>query len=277
MTIRLTKDIKYIENKCKKVRKLIIDSLYKAKSGHTGGSLSSVEIVTTIFTAFLRFDPDDPFKRERDKFILSKGHAAPVLYVNLALNGFFNIFELNTLRFNNTRLQGHPSREKLPCIDASTGSLGQGFSIAVGYALADKIDKLDYYTYVVLGDGEIQEGQIWEAAMSASHYKLDNIIAFLDHNKLQIDGEIKNVMNVLPIKEKFEAFGWDVIEIDGHNISEMIKAIERAFNIKEKPHLIVAHTIKGKGVDFIENKVKWHGIAPNKEEYYNAIKQLGDI
>ena len=181
----LTRDIKFLYKKANKVRSLILDSLYKAKSGHTGGSLSAVEIVTTIYTSFLRVDPLNPDKRERDKFILSKGHAAPVLYVNLALRGFFNLFELNTLRFNNTRLQGHPSRIKLPGIDASTGSLGQGISIAVGYSLADKMDNLDTKIFVLLGDGELQEGQVWEALMSASHYKLDNLIVFLDHNNTE--------------------------------------------------------------------------------------------
>lgn len=257
-----------LEKKCKKIREYIVEMLYHAKSGHLGGSLSSVEIITTLYHKYI-----DLHAQERPKFVLSKGHGAPTVYANLALYNIINPAELRTLRYNNSRLQGHPSI-KTPGIDASTGSLGQGLSIAIGIALGNRLDKKDLYTYVLLGDGELQEGQIWEAALSAAHYKLDKLIAFVDHNKLQIDGEVKQVMNIAPIKDKFEAFGWHVQEIDGHNLKEIDEAIQKAQKTSDKPSVIIAHTIKGKGVKYAENQAKWHGMAPTYEEYKLAMRQL---
>lgn len=250
------------------IRKSIMRMLTESKSGHTGGSLSAVDILTTLYFYKMRHKSSEPAWSERDRFVLSKGHAAPALYAALAEAGYFPKEELMTLRKLGSRLQGHPDRRKLPGVEASTGSLGQGISIACGIALCGKhIDKKNYRVYTLLGDGENQEGEVWEAAMSAAHYKLDNLCAVLDYNGLQIDGFVKDVMNIEPIADKWRAFGWNAIEVDGHNIEELIKAFDDAEKIKGKPSIIIAKTIKGKGVSFMEGKAKYHGVAPTYEEW----------
>lgn len=248
----------------KEIRKNILLQVHTANSGHPGGALSCADILTAIYYNLIK---------EGDKVILSKGHASAALYAVLAEKGFFPKEELTSFRKINSRLQGHPSYVKTPGVDASSGSLGQGLSIANGIALSFKLDKKENHVYCILGDGEIQEGQIWEAAMSANKYKLNNLIAFLDYNKLQIDGENDEVMPVAPVKEKFEAFGFNVKEINGHDFSEIINAVNDSKK-QEKPSLIIANTIKGKGVSFMEGKAKWHGKAPNKEEYEMAMEEL---
>lgn len=246
------------------VRKSIINQVNTARSGHPGGALSCADILITIYYKTIK---------EGDKVILSKGHGCAALYAVLAEKGFFEKEELSTFRKINSRLQGHPSLHKTPGVDAPSGSLGQGLSIANGIAMSFKMDKKENYVYCIIGDGESQEGQIWEAAMTASHYKLNNVIAFLDHNKLQIDGTNDEVMKIMPAKEKFEAFGWYVLEIDGHNFSEIEEAILKA-KMQEKPTMIIANTIKGKGISFMENQIAWHGKAPNEEEYKKAMEEL---
>ncbi len=248
----------------RQVRKDIIFEIYNAQSGHPGGALSCADILVAIYFKLIN---------EGDKVVLSKGHASAALYAVLAEKGFFEREELKTFRKYGSRLQGHPSLHKAPGIDAPSGSLGQGLSIANGIALSFKLDGKENCVYCILGDGEIEEGQVWEAAMSAGHYKLNNVIAFLDYNKLQIDGSNDEVMKVAPVKEKFEAFGWYVQEIDGHNFEEIISAVENGKK-QDKPVMIVANTIKGKGVSFMENNVSWHGKAPNDEEYKKAIEEL---
>lgn len=248
----------------RQVRKDIIFEIYNAQSGHPGGALSCADILVAIYFKLIN---------EGDKVVLSKGHASAALYAVLAEKGFFEREELKTFRKLGSRLQGHPSLHKIPGVDAPSGSLGQGLSIANGIALSFKLDGKENYVYCILGDGEIEEGQVWEAAMSAGHYKLNNVIAFLDYNKLQIDGSNDEVMKVAPVKEKFEAFGWYVQEIDGHNLEEIISAVENGKK-QDKPVMIVANTIKGKGVSFMENNVSWHGKAPNDEEYKKAMKEL---
>jgi transketolase len=222
----------------------------------------------------MNIDPKDPRKKDRDRFILSKGHATPVLYGVLAERGFFPREEIKGFRKINSLLQGHPDMKNIPGVDMSSGSLGQGLSVANGMAIAGKLDNIPYYVYVLLGDGEIQEGQVWEAAMTAAHYKLDNVIAFLDYNGLQIDGDVEDVMGVTPIDKKWEAFNWHVQVIDGHNYDEILTAIEKAKNTKGKPSIIIAKTVKGKGVSFMENKAEWHGTAPNEEQLQQALKEL---
>ncbi len=220
-------------------------------------------------------DPSNPKWQDRDRLVLSKGHACAALYAALAEKGFFPVEELLTFRQTGTRLQGHPDMRKTPGVDMSTGSLGQGLSVANGMALAAKLDKKDYRVFVILGDGEIQEGQVWEAAMTAAHYKLDNVTAFLDYNGLQIDGPVKEVMSPSPVEDKFKAFGWNVISIDGHDFNQIEDAVQQAKACKGKPTMIVANTVKGKGVSFMENQVGWHGVAPNEEERDAALKELG--
>ena len=259
----------------KQIRKDIVQMLTESASGHPGGSLSATDIVTTLFFSELNIDPNNPKDENRDRFVLSKGHAAPVLYSALARRGFFDPKELLTLRKTGSRLQGHPNMNDLPGIDMSTGSLGQGISAAVGMALAGKADNKSYRVYALLGDGELEEGQVWEASMCAAHYKLDNLTAFVDFNGLQIDGEITKVMNPSPIDKKFEAFGWNVLVIDGHNYDEILDAIEKAENHKGQPTAIICNTVKGKGVSFMENEASWHGTAPNKEQCEIALKELG--
>lgn len=251
----------------KEVRKDILLQVYSANSGHPGGALSCADILTSIYFDLIE---------EGDKVVLSKGHAAPALYAVLAEKGFFSKNELPNLRKLGSILQGHPSSRYTPGVDVSSGSLGQGLSVANGIALSFKLDKKPNHVYAILGDGEIQEGQIWEAAMSASHYKLNNVIAFLDYNKLQIDGSNDEVMTVSPVDKKFEAFGWYVQEIDGHNFEEIIAAVNNAKK-SDRPSMIIANTIKGKGVSFMENKASWHGKAPNKEQYEEAIKDIENM
>ncbi|MDY5212171.1 transketolase [Intestinibacter sp.] len=257
------------------IRKEIVTMIHGAKSGHPGGSLSAVEILTALYFDEMNIDPTNPKMEDRDRFILSKGHAAPVLYATLAERGFFDRNELLGFRKFGTILQGHPDMNKVPGVEMSTGSLGQGFSVACGMAMGSKIDNAPWNVYALLGDGEIQEGIVWEAAMSAAHYKLDNLIVFLDHNGLQIDGNIEDVMNVNPIEGKFKSFGWNVITIDGHDYDQIFAALDIAKDTVGKPTMIIAKTIKGKGVSFMENQAGWHGNAPSDSELKQALLDLG--
>ena len=252
----------------------IIEAVYSAKSGHPGGSLSCADILTVLYFNQMNINEKEPQLQTRDKFVLSKGHCAPALYSVLAQRGFFEERELKELRKLGSKLQGHPDMKGIPGVDMSTGSLGQGLSSANGMALASKLDELDNRIYCLLGDGELQEGQIWEAAMTSSHYKLDNLCVIVDNNNLQIDGEVSDVMNIYPIDEKFKSFGFEVINIDGHDIQQIINAFEVAKNTKGKPTAIIAKTIKGKGVSFMEGLAEWHGVAPSEEEYEIAINDL---
>jgi transketolase len=266
--------IKNLEEKARCLRCHIIKMLAEAGSGHPGGSLSAVEIVTALYFHVLRIDPRNPSWPDRDRFILSKGHAAPLLYAALAERGFFPVEELLTLRKLGSRLQGHPDLRKVPGVEASTGSLGQGLSIGLGIALAGKLDRKGYRVYVLLGDGEIQEGQVWEAAMAAAHYRADNLTAIVDYNGLQIDGPVAEVLSPLPIAEKWRSFGWEVREVDGHNFRDLLEAFSWAARVQEKPSLIIARTVKGKGIPFMENAVDWHGKAPTKEQAEEALAAL---
>ena len=271
----MAKSLDELKSISTEIRKDIVKMLTESASGHPGGSLSATDIMTVLFFKEMNIDPNNEKDPNRDRFVLSKGHAAPVLYSTLARRGYFPVEELSTLRKFKSRLQGHQSIQYLPGIDMSTGSLGQGISAAVGMALAGKIDKKDYRVYTLLGDGELEEGQVWEAAMCAAHYKLNNLTAFIDFNGLQIDGDITKVMNPCPIDKKFEAFGWNVLVIDGHNYEEIIDAIEKAKECKDKPTAVVCNTVKGKGVSFMENQAAWHGTAPSKEQCETALKELG--
>jgi len=265
--------IEQMKKIAKELRMDILKMLTEAKSGHTGGSLSVVELILCVYMHKLKHDPERPGWKDRDRFVLSKGHGCPALYAVLAHFGYFPKEQLMGLRKLGSKLQGHPQLG-LPGLEASTGSLGQGLSIANGMALAAKLDKKDVKVYCLMGDGELNEGQIWEAAMSAAHYKLDNLCGIVDFNKLQIDGFLCDVKEIEPLHEKWQAFGWEVIEIDGHNFSQIMDALDGAQTIKAKPTLILAHTVKGKGVSFIENQVSWHGIAPTPEEFERALKEL---
>ncbi len=259
-----------------KVRMGIIEGTHCAKSGHPGGSLSAADILTYLYFAEMNVDPENPAKPDRDRFVLSKGHIAPGLYATLAHRGFFPVEELKTLRKIGSRLQGHPDMKKIPGVDMSSGSLGQGISAACGMAKAAKLTGADYRVYAVLGDGEIQEGEVWEAAMFASHYDLDNLCILVDNNGLQIDGNIEDVMSPYPIDEKFKAFGFHVINIDGHDFDQIEAAYKEARTVKGKPTAIIAKTVKGKGVSFMENKASWHGTAPNDEQYEIAMNELNE-
>ena len=267
-------EITKIKEQAKKVRRGIIEEVYANQSGHPGGSLSIADIMTVLYFKEMNIKPDEPNWEDRDRLVLSKGHCAPALYAALANRGFFDVEELKTFRSIKGRLQGHPDKKYIPGVDMSTGSLGQGFSSANGMAIAGKMNKKDYRVYCILGDGELEEGQIWEAAMTSSKNKLDNLCVIVDNNNLQIDGKIEEVMSPYPIDEKFRSFGFEIIKIDGHNVEEIINAFEVAKNIKEKPTCIIAKTIKGKGVSFMENQVIWHGKAPNEEQYLQALKEL---
>lgn len=267
--------IERLRDQARQIRILVLKMLTKAGSGHTGGSLSAVEVITALYSQKMRIRPQDPTWEDRDRFVLSKGHGCPALYAAMALAGFFPIEELMTLRQMDSRLQGHPDMRMLPGIDFSTGSLGQGLSVANGMALAARLDNKDLRVYVLMGDGEIQEGQIWEAAMAASHYKIDNLCGILDFNKLQIDGQVLEVMSIAPVADKWKSFGWEVMEVDGHDFSQILPALNRAEEVKGKPSLIIAHTIKGKGVSFMENQSKYHGVAPTKDELKKALLELG--
>ena len=259
----------------RKLRINIVKQVYLAKSGHPGGSLSIADILAVLYFKEMNVDSNNPKMEDRDRLVLSKGHCAPALYAALALKGFFDIKELDKFRRVGSILQGHPDMKKIPGIDMTTGSLGQGLSAANGMAIAGKLDNKNYRVYAILGDGEIEEGQIWEAAMTSSKYKLDNLCVFVDNNNLQIDGTIDKVINPYPIDKKFEDFGFNVININGHEIKEIEDALNSAKECKGKPTAIIAKTIKGKGVSFMENKVEWHGKAPNEEEYKLAIQELG--
>ncbi len=254
-------------------RILSVDAIYRAQSGHPGGSLSATDIITYLYFEKLNVDPNNPSMKNRDRFVLSKGHSCPALYSVLALKGFFDKEELKNLRQLGAMLQGHPCMNGVPGVDMSTGSLGQGISAACGIALSEKRGNLSFRTYAIIGDGESQEGQVWEAAMFASHYSLSKLTVYLDFNKLQIDGEIKKVMNPGCFKDKFTSFGWDVYTINGHSFEELEKATNNAEKT-DKPSLIICETIKGKGVSFMENNAGWHGKAPKKEEYEVAMNEL---
>ena len=265
---------KQLSLKACRVRQLIIEGTFNAKSGHPGGSLSAADVITYLYFKEMRVDPSNPKWEDRDRFVLSKGHAAPALYGALAVKGFFPEDEMKNLRKPTSFLQGHPDMKGVPGVDMSTGSLGQGVSCAVGMALAGKVAGKDYRVYAVLGDGEIQEGQVWEAAMFAAHKKLGSLMIFVDNNNLQIDGSIDEVNSPYPIPEKFAAFGWNTVEIDGHDFDEIENAIAQAKSVKDKPTAVIMHTVKGKGVSFMENQVGWHGVAPNAEQYENAMNEL---
>jgi len=265
--------IKELENKAKQIRRLIIQMLAKAGSGHPGGSLSSADLITALYFKILRHNPKEPDWPDRDRFHMSKGHCCPLWYAVLAESGYFPIEELWSLRQLGSILQGHPDR-RTPGVTVASGSLGQGLSVALGMSLAAKIDKKDYRVYCLLGDGEVQEGNIWEAAMATSHYKCDNLCAMLDYNGFQIDGKTKDIMDLEPLVAKWQAFGWHTVEIDGHNMKEILSAFDEAKTIKGRPAIIIAHTIKGKGVSFMENVVDFHGRAPTSEEAQKALKEL---
>jgi transketolase len=265
--------IEILEQEARQIRRDVLSMLTEAGSGHTGSALSCIDIVLAIYRDKLRYDAKNPSWPGRDRFILSKGHACPALYAVLAHMGFFPKEKLMTLRKMGSSLQGHPQLG-LPGLEASTGSLGQGLSIANGMALAARLDLKDTRVYCVLGDGEMNEGQVWEAAMTSSHYRLDNLCAIVDYNKLQIDGLLCDVKDMLSLEDKWLAFGWHTMVVDGHDFSEIIAALDKAETIKDRPTLIVANTIKGKGVSFIENKAEWHGIAPKPEQLERALKEL---
>lgn len=267
-------DVKKLSKIAKDIRKGIIEAVYSGQSGHPGGSLSIADIMTVLYFYEMNINPENPKDENRDRLVLSKGHCAPALYSTLANRGFFEVEELRTLRNIESRLQGHPDMNKIPGVDMTTGSLGQGLSAANGMAIAGKLNNKYYRVYCIMGDGEIEEGQVWEAAMASNKYKLDNLCVIVDNNNLQIDGTIEEVMSSYPIDEKFKSFGFQVINIDGHNIQEIIDAFDVARNIKGKPVCIIAKTIKGKGVSFMENKAEWHGKAPNQEQYEQAIKEI---
>ena len=259
------------------VRKGIVTSVHAAKAGHPGGSLSAADIFTFLYFEEMNVDPKDPEKADRDRFVLSKGHTAPGLYSALALKGYFPVEDLETLRHLGSYLQGHPDMKHIPGVDMSSGSLGQGISAAVGMAIAGKMDNADYRVYTLLGDGEIQEGQVWEASMMAGFRKLDNLVVIVDNNNLQIDGAIDEVCSPYPIDKKFEAFNFHVINIDGNDFDQIDAAFKEARATKGMPTAIIAHTVKGKGVSFMENQVGWHGTAPNDEQYAVAMEDLKKV
>ena len=269
------RDHKGLNEITRRIRTDIVSMIHGAKSGHPGGSLSAVEILTALYFDEMNIDSTNPKMEDRDRFVLSKGHAAPVLYATLAQKGYFDREELKGLRKTGRMLQGHPDMKGTPGIEMSTGSLGQGFSVACGMAMVSKLDNAPWRVYALLGDGECQEGIIWEAAMSAAHYKLDNMVAFLDYNGLQIDGNTDNVMSLGSIVDKFKAFGWNVIEIDGHDFDQIFAALDMAKSTVGQPTMIVAKTIKGKGVSFMENQAGWHGNAPSDEHLRIALEELG--
>ena len=272
-----TEEVGKLQGYAKNIRSSIVSMVTEAQSGHPGGSLSAADILATLYFAEMNVNPQNPQQADRDRFVLSKGHAAPVLYATLAEKGFFPKEELLTLRKINSRLQGHPSMKSLPGIDMSTGSLGQGLSVAAGMALAARLDGSDHRVYTILGDGELEEGMVWEGAMFAAHYKLDNLTAFVDFNGLQIDGPVSEVLSPLPIPEKWQAFNWNVIVIDGHDMNEIYDAIQTAKTVKGKPTMIVAKTVKGKGVCEMENIADWHGKAPTQAQCELFLTQLNDL
>lgn len=263
-----------LQEKSKNVRRNIVEMVYAAASGHPGGSLSIADVLVALYFSELNVDIKSPKAENRDRVVLSKGHCSPALYATLAEKGFIPKEDLKSFRKIDSYLQGHPDMKKIPGVDMTSGSLGQGLSVSNGMALAGKLDNKDYRIYCIMGDGEIQEGQVWEAAMSSSHYKLDNLCVIVDNNNLQIDGEVGNVMNPYPLDEKFKSFGFNTLVMDGNNFEEILNAFENAKNTKGKPTAIIAKTIKGKGVSFMENKAGWHGKAPSEEEYKIAMEEL---
>ena len=263
-----------LKEKAKIIRCHIVEMIYRAQVGHPGGSLSATDILTALYFHILNIDPKNPDWEDRDRFVLSKGHAATALYSTLSERGFFQTDLLSTFGQIGSPLQVHPDKNKVPGIDASTGALGQGLSIALGMALGARLDGKKYWVYALIGDGEMQEGQIWEAAMCAAHYKVTNLITILDYNKVQLMGPISKIMGVSPVKDKWLSFGWNVIEIDGHDMKQIINSIYEAKRVKQKPTIIIAHTIKGKGISYMEGRYEWHGKAPCKEELEIAIKEL---
>lgn len=266
-----------LQKTANEIRKGIVTAVHSAKSGHPGGSLSAADILTYLFFEEMNIDPKNPKKADRDRFVLSKGHIAPALYSTLANRGFFPVEDLKTLRHVGSYLQGHPDMKHIPGVDMSSGSLGQGGSAAVGMALAGKLDNADYRVYCVFGDGEIQEGQVWEAAMFAGARQLDNLVFIVDNNGLQIDGDIKDVCSPYPIADKFKAFNFNVIEIDAHDFEQIEAACKKAKETKGQPTAIVAKSVKGKGVSFMENQASWHGSAPNDDQYAEAMAELEKI
>jgi transketolase len=276
MTGNDAKDIIKLNLKAVKIRKHIIEMLYKAKSGHPGGSLSAVDALVTLYFVHMNHNPKKPNDPNRDRFILSKGHAAPALYAVLAECGYFDVKELNKLRTINCMLQGHPVCLYVPGVEASTGSLGHGLSFSIGVALAGKLDKKDYKVYTMLGDGETGEGQIWEAAAVAAHYKLDNLTAMIDRNFLQIDGRTEDVLKLESVKDRWNSFGWHTIEIEGHDISQILDALKKGNGNAKKPTVIILNTTKGKGVSFMENNIDFHGVPPNEMERNLAIEELNN-
>ena len=268
-------NIQELKQHASHIRQNIIKEVYEAQSGHPGGSLSATDIVTALYFREMDITKETLSTTNRDRFVLSKGHASPLLYAVLCEKGFLPEEELDTFRKINSHLQGHPNMNYVPGIDMSTGSLGQGVSTAVGMALSNRLDENNKRVYALLGDGECQEGQVWEASMAAAHYHLDNLCLIIDHNRLQIDGEVAAVMNVESLEKKFEGFNFHVITIDGHDFTQILNAFKEARNTKGKPTVIIANTIKGKGVSFMENQAGWHGVAPNKEQYAQAMKELG--
>ena len=267
--------IRNLEDIARQIRINALKTIYFSNSGHPGGSLSGADIITALYFDLMNIDPKDPEMENRDRFILSKGHASALLYACLAKKGYFNEEELSTFRAIGGRLQGHPDSRKTPGVDVTTGSLGQGLSVGVGMALAARLSGLGYYVYVMLGDGELNEGQVWEAAMSANKYRLDRLIAIVDRNHLQLDGNTEDVMPLEPLKEKWETFGWKAVTADGHDIGEIIAAVHGIKASSGKPCVLIADTIKGKGVSFMENMPEWHGKAPDKEQMEKAMSELG--
>jgi len=271
------KTINRLELSAVKARKHIIEMLYLAKSGHPGGSLSAVDVITALYFEHMNIDPKDLSDPDRDRFILSKGHAAPALYSVLALRGYFSVKELKKLRCIDSMLQGHPVCLYTPGVEASTGSLGHGLSFGVGVALSGMLDRKSYSVFVMMGDGETNEGQVWEAAASASHYKLGNLVACIDRNFLQIDGNTEEVLRLESIEDRWRSFGWQVIEINGHDFNEILQAYQQADQIKDKPTMIILNTVKGKGVSYMENNIDFHGVAPNEMEYNIAMEELNMV
>ncbi|MGB8707808.1 MAG: transketolase [Dehalococcoidia bacterium] len=272
--VKFDLSIPELEKMAKQLRRDVITMIATAGSGHPGGSLSAADIVTALYFKAMRHDPKNPQWPDRDRFVLSKGHAAPILYAALAECGYFPVEELSTLRKLDSRLQGHTDRTLTPGVEMSAGSLGQGLSYGIGIALAGRLDKRDYHVYVLLGDGECEEGQVWEAAMFAPHHRVDNLTAIIDHNDLQLDGRVCDIMGIEPLADKWRAFNWHVLEINGHDISQVLKALKKAREITGKPTVIIAHTVKGKGVSFMEGNVDFHGKAPNPQETEQALKEL---
>ncbi|MEW6034419.1 MAG: transketolase [Chloroflexota bacterium] len=268
------RSIRDLQEIARRLRRYVIAMTAKAGSGHPGGSLSAADIVAALYFRVLRHNPAEPRWPDRDRFILSKGHAAPVLYAALAESGYFPLEELLTLRQLGSRLQGHPDMTLTPGVEMSSGSLGQGLSFGVGVALAGRLDRRGYRVYVLLGDGECDEGQVWEAAMAAAHFKLDNLTAIVDHNGQQLDGNCCDIMGLEPLADKWRAFGWNVLEIDGHSMEQVVTSLEEAGRVKRKPTVVIAHTVKGKGVSFMERNLNFHGKAPTAEEAERALKEL---